>query len=1241
MPRNEPVFTCGCRIAINQRFVPNGRERMNLPRVDRIKIFTRLLSALLVASSLAISSANSVDGGPAARPPQDNLPETIPLSAEERAWLAEHPVIRYGLDNWPPIEYHDGQGQPAGIASDYMRKIAELLGVRLVSQPLNDWPNALEALARGEFDLIPSVMPTPERRQGPWHFTTPYVAFPAAIFAPVGTPLIGSMDELAGHRVLVMAGYASEEWMRTEYPEIELVLAPDVRTAVRMLAEGRADALIGNLFAVSHAISIEKRFQIRVAGETPFSFDLAMVVRPDWPELAQLLERAIAAIAQSERDVIQSRWLRAPPPAEIDRRLLWRVLGGSALVLALILLWNFSLGREIARRRRAERDLAASEQRYRGMVESARSVLNFYSLDPQGVVIDVTSGSSDLFGMNDRDMIGRHWRDIADWSSDTLVRTQRALATCWLGEAPLPVSLNYKLNGERRHLVSFARPVKDGNNKVVRVDGLSVNLTDRLQLEEEVRDLETSFQTMFEHSPLPMLISSGADERTLMVNKRFRDVLGYDIEDIPDVAHWWPLAYPDPEYRQHIQALWQQRMEQAAATQSVIEPVEARVRCGDGQSRTFIGHAATLHQRHLLMFIDVTEQRATEARLRAAQAKAEAANRAKTEFLANISHEIRTPMNAVLGMQQLCLDEELSETQRDFLLTAQGAARTLLGLLNDLLDFSKIEAGRLRLDAHPFVLSQVFEQVRGIIAHPARNKGLDFAIHCAPEVPEALYGDALRLNQILLNLANNALKFTEQGSIRIDARLLERLPADADVPRERVHLEFRVQDTGIGLGETDCAELFQPFHQADGSITRRYGGTGLGLSICKRLVLMMDGAIGVDSTPGQGSTFWFTIWSQCPLPDEQPARAESQSSVQVLPELVGRRVLLVEDNEVNRLVARTMLERAGIEVSEAEHGIAALAQLQQRGCAAFDLVLMDVQMAEMGGLEATRRIRTLPDGDQLPIIGLTAHVRDEDVARAHQAGMNAHLGKPFEVTRLYQLIAEQLGLEVNTAVPVVILGGVPETPDLPAIPGLDPAALRMTLGPDVTIWSNFLRLFADIHTGSLARIDAALAVGDHALAEREAHSLGSAAGNLGLTEIRAAARTLEDRLRDAPHASDELAKAHTQLAEQLDRALTLIIAWHEQRGLDQSRLEQTEDARPSAPVDHERLDAVLRHLHDLTQAYNPVAEELWRENRTLLRAGLAPDTYERLDHQISNYRFSEASATLEPVQRQVSLEEKS
>ncbi|MEA3641318.1 MAG: transporter substrate-binding domain-containing protein [Lamprobacter sp.] len=1170
-----------------------------------------------------------------ASPTQTTAPR-MKLSAAARAWLDEHSRIRFAVSrDWAPVDFYDRQDRPAGIAPDYLERIGEMLGMRFEPVPIDDWPQAMDGLQQGRIDLLPAANPTPERERD-FLFTEPYLEFPIAIFAPVQTPLIDRLSTLHGQRVIVIEGHTIQHWLQADHPGIQLVPVRDARSAVRALAQGQGEALIGNLFAISQAIAHEQLFQLRVAGETPYSYRLAMAVRPDWQPLLAILEQALAAIPPAEREAIQSRWMRALPPARLDAQLLWQIALGAALVLALILLWNLSLRREIARRRRAEHRLAASEQRYRGMVESARSVLQFYSLDAQGIILDVSAGSRELFGIDDRDMVGKHWGEIAAWSPDTLERIEQGLATCWRGQAPAPVTVHYELDGESRYLLSFALPVKDDRNRVVRIEGLSINLTERLRLEEAVRELESDLHALIEHAPLPMLIADSASARTQLINQRFRSLIGYTLEEIEEIDRWWPLAYPDPDYRRQIASEWQQRVERALATDGLVGPMEAGIQCADGQTRTLLAFAVILSKRYLVMFIDVTEQRATEARLRAAQEKAEAANRAKSEFLANMSHEIRTPMNAILGMQSLCLDGALDDSKRDYLIAAQSAANTLLGLLNDLLDLSKIEAGQLRLDAHPFALSQVLDQLRTLVARSAEEKGLKVVIDCPAEVPKTLYGDALRLSQILLNLANNAVKFTEQGAIHIEARLLERLPADAGSARERVHLEFRVRDTGIGLSEDQSALLFQPFHQADGSITRRYGGTGLGLSICKRLALMMDGAIGVNSQLGVGSTFWFTVWTQCPLPDERPARDKSLSLAKAPPELAGRRLLLVEDHAFNREVARAILERAGIIVCEAEQGVAALAQLREQGCAAFDLVLMDIQMPEMGGLEATERIRALPDGRALPIIGLTAHVRDEDVARARAAGMNAHLGKPFEPARLYGLLAEQLGLELNGSTgnqPEPELESEPERPtetlDLPAIQGLDPAALRMSLGPDVHSWRKFLRLFADNHGGRLARIDAALAAADHALAEREAHSLVGAAGMLGLTEIHTTARTLEDRLRDRPEAGAEIAEAYAQLAERLQPALVAIAAWRAQRAADPTAALQT----AAAPVNRDRLVEVLAELQDLAKAYNPLAEALWRQERALLQAGLDPETYRRLDRQIDGYRFPQASVTLAQVRK--------
>ncbi|WP_200152945.1 transporter substrate-binding domain-containing protein [Chromatium okenii] len=372
-----------------------------------------------------------------------------------------------------------------------------------------------------------------------------------------------------------------------------------------------------------------------------------------------------------------------------------------------------------------------------------------------------------------------------------------------------------------------------------------------------LRKTKKEMQILIEHSPIAMLVSEGKEQRVLMLNQRFSELIGYSIYEMPDVAHWWLLAYLDPDYRLEVQKQWQSRLENAHHYGGNIEPIEAQVNCRDGIVRTFQIHATNLGERYLVVFVDLTEQRLAVIKMRQAQEQAEQATRIKSEFLANMSHEIRTPMNAILSMIYFCLETELDFKQRDYLSRADAASKSLLNLLNDLLDFSKIEAGCLRLEQVEFHLEKAINNVMDVIGHAAAHKGLAVRVLCAAEVPLMLIGDPLRVAQILINLATNAVKFTASGEIEISVRLLTRTA-------ERAQLEFSVTDTGIGLSKEQLAFLFERFTQADSSITRRYGGTGLGLAICRHLVEMMEGTIGAQSELGRGSTFYFDIWFTVP-----------------------------------------------------------------------------------------------------------------------------------------------------------------------------------------------------------------------------------------------------------------------------------------------------------------------------------------------------------------------------------------
>jgi len=768
-------------------------------------------------------------------------------------------------------------------------------------------------------------------------------------------------------------------------------------------------------------------------------------------------------------------------------------------------------------------------------------------------------------------------------------------------------------------------------------------------------------------------------------------------------------------------------------------------------------------------FLDITERYATEKALREAMAMAEAATRSKSAFLANMSHEIRTPMNAIVGLSHLALKTDVTPKQRDYLNKIQSSVQTLLALINDILDLSKIEAGKIEFECTKFHLNRVLENISSVLAVKASEKNLELMFRSGPDVPQVLTGDPLRLGQVLTNLIANAIKFTEQGEVVVSVRQVESTD-------DQVLLEFSVRDTGIGLTPEQQDKLFQPFTQADSSTTRRYGGTGLGLSISKQLVEMMGGVIRVESLPGEGSVFIFTVrlgvgeqglpyalmvtpdlrglkvlmaddsftsrqifdemltslsfavdtatsgyealgmientietaakpydlvvldWQMPGMdgleaagrirantrlarkpkvilvtafgrdalerqgeppyvdailikpvnksilfntvmdvfresaPLREPEEQRGRTSDQLRRHLGGRRVLLAEDNDINQQVATELLQDVGMVVEIAGTGQEAVDTLSDPA-RSYDIVLMDVQMPEMDGLEATRIIRNVLGRVDLPIIAMTAHAMASEKQKCIEAGMNDHVSKPVDPDRLFAVLDKWIQPLPEGQIPPLPApaaksqdhdGALHPLPE--SLPNVDMATALNRLQGNRRLYRSLLGDFARGFADFVEDVRTARDTGDFQTMTRKAHTLKGVAGNLGAMALSQAAAALESAAKRQDFSRFEalLAAIQENLSPLLE-ALQVLEPRSVAGGIPPGG---TEVELPRLEQSIARLDALLMD-NDLS------AEEEFAALQAML-AGRAPaDAVHQLETCLAGLDFKQARAALEVLARAI------
>lgn len=597
--------------------------------------------------------------------------------------------------------------------------------------------------------------------------------------------------------------------------------------------------------------------------------------------------------------------------------------------------------------------------------------------------------------------------------------------------------------------------------------------------------------------------------------------------------------------------------------------------------------------------------------LRDAVAEARAAESAKATFLANMSHEIRTPMNAIIGFSNLLLaSAALPPKQRDYLDKVHDSAYHLLQIINDILDFSKIESGKLDIELIEFKLSSVIERINTLIGLTAQQKGLRLIFKLDPALPVCLMGDPLRIGQVLLNIANNAVKFTAAGQVVIDIKAME-------VTDKQCRVMFSVSDTGIGMTEEQVGRLFQSFSQADSSTARRFGGSGLGLVISKNLIEMMGGDVWVTSRAGEGSEFSFMLPFEIAegehiADDIGHLVTPSHSTAKSLDSISGNRLLVVEDNEVNQLLAKELLEREGFEVVIVNNGAEAIDILEHQS---FGGILMDIHMPVMDGYEATRLIRSQAKYKDLPIIAMTANAMVSDREDAEAAGMNDHVSKPIMTEHLFSVLRRWLPVVEKSVKQHIERDCTEDSQDLEliTIPGIDLKKGLARLNGSSSSYRKLLQSFWHTYHNAYQTIDDAILNDDSEALKRFVHTLKGLGVSIGAELASERAFELDARYKkdtDPPRAEELRAFAQyvAELAQSIEAALDTLVASSEER----------------QQIDPELLESRLTALHDQLSAFDFSADSSLDELLTYELSEEVRTCLEQAASELERYNFDDA-----------------